>query len=130
MDQRDMVDMSERGCPMDYLVFYLAEARDIDMLVDDGFVSTREQVLPKLFPTVADAEEWARDICRGWQLEYIDCDGPFWVPLWVQFGHFRRPKWQSQAPAGIASERWKTRLKSTDELRAYRAGLKAAKSRD
>lgn len=76
----------------------------------------------------SEAKKVASDICHGWGLKMVDYD--YWAPGYHYFG--RRVKWDSGAnrtPAGygISQERWENRLHSTQELKAYRAGLWDAK---
>jgi hypothetical protein len=71
------------------------------------------------------AESHARRICESFGLEFIDFDGPYSEIPW-RLG-FRRPKWTGPPP-GIPADKWAKRLKSTDELAIYKAGIEAGRS--
>jgi hypothetical protein len=118
------------------IVFYLARDRESGQIIDDGFLTplvhhnqttTGDYAASDSFMTKegrrSDAENHASIVCSSWNLDLIAVDGPYWEYLW-RLG-FRKPKWASGPPPGISTELWAKRLKSTDELAAYRAGVQA-----
>jgi hypothetical protein len=72
-------------------------------------------------------ERRIREHCQSWDIDFIDYEGPFMEFLW-RVG-YRKPKWADQRPVNIAADEWANRLKSTQELSAYRAGMKAPRKK-
>jgi hypothetical protein len=107
------------------VVYYLARDDESDQIVEDSFIIlgtlterflAREQLQARIEGSVL-------DMCKNYGLILIAMDSCpeiiYRLGLW-------RPKWgtdNSSPPDGIPLDKWRNRLKSTDELKAYRAGL-------
>jgi hypothetical protein len=105
-----------------YLVFCLGEDRDTGAVVDDKFVTDLDAHYLPGEPMVLVSRH-----CEDCGIKLIDFDGPFWIPLWPMIRSSRRPKWEKSPPHQISADRWEKRLRSTDELAAFRAGLEFKK---
>ena len=109
------------------IVFFLAEDPESGHIIEDAYLTPAPfDSFTKDARRVA-AELGAFDLCRSSGLNLIDFD---WgsETLW-RLGFFR-PKWgigYDAPPHGIAADRWRNRLKSRKELRAYRAGVEAGR---
>jgi hypothetical protein len=109
------------------IVFFLAEDPETGRIIDDAYLPGGENV-PGIFASKKDkdwfAERRSRDLCGSFKLRYIDSDGPYSRSFWLS-----SPKPRSEKrPPDISPEKWNMRLKSTDELKAYKAGLQAGRA--
>jgi hypothetical protein len=114
---------------------FLAEDRESGQIVEDtllkSFDSTSDNWITKAGRRF-EIERSVGETCRYWSLDLIDFDWGserlwrlgFWRPKWAP----KRGTGLASPPHGIAADRWHKRLKSTDELKAYRAGVEAAKA--
>ena len=119
------------------IFFFLARDRETGMIVDDGFLANRTEWFqgsdgewrPNYTPFASREEKnqknerRIREFCESWEFDLIDYDGPFPEFLW-RMG-FRKCKWANQRSLSIPADEWESRLKSTGELQAYKAGMKA-----
>jgi hypothetical protein len=118
------------------IFFYLGKDRETGMIVEGGFLAARTATIQGSDgewrpddPFMSKEERsWKterrmREHCASWGLDLIDYDGPFTEFLWR--AGLRKPKWVDQRPLNISADEWGNRLKSTDELSAYRAGKNA-----
>jgi hypothetical protein len=105
------------------IVFFLAEDPETGKIIDDCYLPGGESV-PGIFATKEEKASFAnwrsRDLCRSLNLRYIDSDGPYSRSFWLTTP---KPKWSEKRSPDISLEKWNARLKSTDELRAYKAGV-------
>jgi hypothetical protein len=108
------------------VVFFLAEDPETGMIIDDSFWPAGANA-PLLFVKSTHwlAERRAEEICDVFRIKLLDVDGPYSDAL-RRIGS-RKPKWLTQRPSGIEPGRWAKRLKSTEELEVYRAGMKAGR---
>jgi hypothetical protein len=114
---------------MFYVIFFLGDDSETGKIVDDCFVTDLGSFITHAQNKKPENAEWhAKDICRGWDLKYIDSDGPFGVPFWPNKRISQRPKWADNPPSEISRDRWAERLKSTDELKVYRAAFQAGRN--
>jgi hypothetical protein len=104
------------------IIFYLAEDRDTGKIIDASYLMGRPHLqsaesgdwLPDTSSWDRIAQRSVREHCRSWDWHMIDYDGPFSETLW-RMG-LRKPKWETQRPAGINPDKWSRRFKSSDEL--------------
>jgi hypothetical protein len=112
------------------IVFFLAKDPETGMIIDDGFLPYGASV-PSIFASQEKThwfgERRAREICSSYKLRFIDSDGPYSEALW-RLGS-RKPKYEENPPPDIPADKWKARLKSTDELKIFRAGLRAGRTK-
>lgn len=114
------------------IFFFLAQDRATGMLVDDGFGADRYEVYEGSDGVLRRdynlaTEHRMQRFCDSWRLDLIDYDGPVVTMLW-RMG-LRGPKWANQRPHNIPAEKWDKRFRSTNELSAFRAGLKSGEKK-
>ena len=105
---------------------FLARDSETGMIVDDGFwvyrpgskwsadydpFASREERKRKI-------ERYVREFCKTRGLDLIDYDA---FSEFLCLMGFRKCKWAHQRPANISEDEWESRLKSTEELEAYKA---------
>jgi hypothetical protein len=133
-------DATERRCPamrtglkpadgrredQNMIVFFLAEDPQTGLIVDGAYLSGG----PGIFASTRKRKEYARwrsrDICKGYGLHFKDSDGPYFKTPWRS----PSPRWSSGRPSQFSESRWATRLRSVDDLEAYRTQMAADPAR-
>jgi hypothetical protein len=115
------------------IFFFLARDRETGMIVDDAFLAGKAYVQGsdgEWGPEYARSREERnqnnerriREFCERWEFDLIDYDA---FPEFLWRWRFRKCKWAHQRPASVSADEWESRLKSTGELEAYKAGMKA-----